>query len=272
MVGFPKAKINLGLRITGKRNDGFHNIETIFYPVNLCDAMELVVADKSVNEDMITITGLNIEGKPEENLVIKAIRVLREKYPIPVLKVHLHKAIPSGAGLGGGSSDAACTIKTINKSFRLSLDSELMKTIAAVLGSDCPFFIDSLPSYATGRGEVLRPVNDVLNGYYLVLVNPGIIISTKEAYNNCNPVKPDAVLSDLIKRPINDWEGLIFNDFENYIFSRHPLIARIKKALYDSGALYCSISGSGSTVYGIFAGKPEVPDEIIKYVIYKGLL
>ena len=272
MIGFPKAKINLGLRITGKRVDGFHNIETIFYPVNLCDALELVVAEEPAMKDIITISGLNIGVKAEENLIIKAIRVLREKYPVPVLKIHLHKAIPVGSGLGGGSSDAASTIKIINKCFRLSLDSDLMRTIAAGLGSDCPFFIDSLPSYATGRGELLRPVNPVLNGYHLLLVNPGIIISTRNAYNKCTPQLTGTFLPDSVKSPVEEWKNIIFNDFENYIFSKYPIIARIKKVLYDSGALYSSMSGSGSSVYGIFADKPEITSEIRKYVIYNGLL
>lgn len=272
MIGFPKAKINLGLRITGKRVDGFHDIETVFYPVNLCDALELVVAEEPATKDIITITGMNIGVKTEENLIIKTIAVLREKYTVPVLKIHLHKAIPAGAGLGGGSSDAASTIKIINKCFGLSLDSELMRSIAAGLGSDCPFFIDSLPSYATGRGEVLRPVNPVLNGYRLLLVNPGIIISTRNAYNKCTPQLTETFLSDSVKSPVEEWKNIIFNDFENYIFSKYPIIARIKKALYDSGALYSSMSGSGSSVYGIFADKPEVTSEIRKYVIYNGLL
>ena len=272
MIIFPKAKINLGLRITGNRPDGYHDIETIFYPIDLCDALEFVQAGENANEDILIITGRRNCGKPEENLVIRSLRKLREYFSVPTLKIHLHKAIPTGAGLGGGSSDAASTIKVINKHFSLSLSSEEMKIIALGLGSDCPFFIDCDPVVATGRGEIMQPIGPILAGYYVVLVYPGIGISTQEAYEKCFPGTPEKKFLQLINYPITQWKDLIINDFENSIFKKYPEIGAIKQTLYDTGALYSSMSGSGSTVYGIFKGKPAVTDEIKGLVIYEGLL
>lgn len=268
MVIFPKAKINLGLRITGKRPDGFHDIETIFYPVDLCDALEFVNAGENTKEDILTVTGHQTCGKPEYNLVIRSLRKLRENYSFPILKIHLHKVIPTGAGLGGGSSDAASTIKAINKFFRLSLSSEDLKAIALGLGSDCTFFIDGQPAFATGRGEILQQVRPFLSGYRIVLINPGIGISTREAYKNCTPENPEKNLFQLIDQPITLWKNLIINDFEKFIFKKYPEIGSIKQALYNTGALYSSMSGSGSTVYGIFKGKPELQAKIKENVIF----
>lgn len=268
MLVFPKAKINVGLRITGKRSDGYHNIETIFYPVSLCDALEIVVNTKGSDRDVLTITGYDLPGSAEENMVIRSVRKLRENFNIPFLKIHLHKSIPAGAGLGGGSSDAAFMLKNLNRIFGLSLSADKLKSIASGLGSDCPFFIDCQPSFASGRGEILLPVSSVLNGFYGVLLNPGISVSTKEAYDNCVPSVPGTSLNELINRPIAEWKELVINDFEKTIFKRHPQIEMIKQALYDTGAVYSSMSGSGSTVYGIFNERPVIPDRFKKLVIF----
>lgn len=272
MIIFPKAKINLGLNITGKRPDGYHDIETLFYPVSLSDALEFVVSDGPIKEDMLTVTGINTGSDPGNNLVIKTIKKLREKYSFPFLKIHLHKVIPVGAGLGGGSSDAAYLLKAINRSFGLFIDAQNLKATALEMGSDCPFFIDSIPAFATGRGEILKPVSPLLTDYHIILLNPGIVINTREAYQNCRPKHPSNSLLNLIDRPINEWKELIINDFEDFAFKQHPRIGEIKKELYNSGAIFSSMSGSGSSVYGIFSGKPELSDKLRENVIFEGMM
>ncbi|MCE5344706.1 MAG: 4-(cytidine 5'-diphospho)-2-C-methyl-D-erythritol kinase [Bacteroidales bacterium] len=270
MIVFPKAKINLGLQVTGKRSDGYHDIETIFYPVSLCDALEFVILPGPHKKDILTVTGINTGSDPENNLVIKAVRTLREKYSFPVFSIHLHKAIPVGAGLGGGSADAAYLLKAINRYFKLLISETDLKAIALELGSDCPFFINSIPSFAKGRGEILEPVIPVLKDYYLVLLNPRIIINTREAYLHCRPKKPSASLLQLLNSPITEWKELIINDFEVFAFKMHPLISEFKNELYHSGALFSLMSGSGSSVYGIFREKPKIPDKLKDFVIYEG--
>lgn len=272
MVVFPKAKINLGLLITGKRPDGYHDIETLFFLIGLSDALEFVVSDNSADKDLLVTTGINTGGIPEENLVIKTIIKLREKYSIPYLKIHLHKVIPVGAGLGGGSSDAACFLKAINRYFELNISEQDLKDIALELGSDCPFFIEGVPSFAKGRGEILSPVVNVLSGYYLVLLNPGVSINTREAYQNCKPVKPPNSLTDLITHPITEWKTLLTNDFENFAVKKHSVIGRIKNELYSTGALFSLMSGSGSSVYGIFPSKPDLPADLLDFAIWEGFL
>jgi 4-diphosphocytidyl-2-C-methyl-D-erythritol kinase len=272
MIIFPKAKINLGLHITGKRSDGYHNIESLFYPVSLSDALEYVISDENQEEDIFTVTGLNTGCSPEDNLIIKALRKLRENYTIPPLKIHLHKVIPVGAGLGGGSSDAACFLKSVNKCFGLNIDKSALNAIAMEIGSDCPFFIEYVPAYATGRGEILTPIRPILSGYYILILNPGIMINTGEAYGNSRPQIPVSNLSHLEDSPVEEWNKIIINDFEDFVFKKHPLVKEIKDGLYSSGALISSMSGSGSSVFGIFKKKPELPDKMIDFVIYKGLL
>jgi len=272
MLVFPKAKINLGLRITGRRPDGYHDIETVLYPVGLCDALELVADSKDQEKDTLIISGFGIPGGTEDNIVLRAVRKLREVFPVPSLKIHLHKNIPSGAGLGGGSSDAAFMLRAVNRKFSLSLGCDDLKAIAAGLGSDCPFFIDCQPSFASGRGEILSSVDNFLEDYYVVLVNPGISVSTREAYENCRPLKPESSLAELISYPVEQWKDIIVNDFENTVFLRHPRIKEIKQALYGAGAIYSSMSGSGSTVYGIFREKPAIPVNLRIMVIHEGTL
>jgi len=272
MVIFPKAKINIGLRINEKRSDGFHNLQTIFYPVCLCDAIEFIVPEVSLPEDVLQVSGIMTGQDHTSNLVMKAIKRMHELSNIPCLKVHLHKAIPLGAGLGGGSSDAACIIKSLNRHFNLGMSDEKLKEISLELGSDCPFFIDSIPAYAYGRGEHLTPINPLPEGYHLIMVNPEIHINTKEAYSNCIPKLPDTNLKELYNLEITEWKDLIINDFEEYIFRMYPQIADLKKSLYDMGAVYSSMSGSGSTVYGIFKMKPEIPSSLKNLVIYSDIL
>jgi 4-diphosphocytidyl-2-C-methyl-D-erythritol kinase len=270
VITFPKAKINIGLRITGKRQDGFHNIETVFYPVGLSDALEFVEPEEHLIRDILTVTGFRTGAGTEDNIVIKALRKLREYHNIPLLKIHLHKGIPAGAGLGGGSSDASFFMKTLIRFFNISAGNEFLRNIALELGSDCPFFIDCRPSYAEGRGEILQPLGDFLSGYYILLVNPGISISTKEAYANCHPDKPETSLYQLVNLPVKKWRDRIVNDFEEYAFTQYPVVGSIRRILYDNGALFSSMSGSGSTVYGIYTSPPVIPDEIRDSVIYTG--
>ncbi len=270
MVVFPKAKINLGLRIIRKRPDGYHDIETLFYPVGLTDALEFVVSSEGLKKDILTLTGINTGSDQEDNLVIKTIKKLREKFSFPILKIHLHKAIPAGAGLGGGSSDAAYLLKSINRCYRLNIDKKYLKAIALELGSDCPFFIDCIPAFASGRGEILTPIEPFPAGHYIILLNPGIKISTREAFQNCRPEEPQSSLLQLINRPVAEWKELIINDFEDYAFKKHPQIADIKKELYSCGALFSSMSGSGSSVYGIFSDKPKIDLRLKDFVIYEG--
>jgi 4-diphosphocytidyl-2-C-methyl-D-erythritol kinase len=272
MITFPKAKINLGLRVTAKRADGYHDIETIFYPVGLTDALEFVIPSGSAKDDELIVTGLNIGTRPEKNLVIKAVKKLRETFPIPFLKIHLHKAIPAGAGLGGGSSDAANILTGINKCLNLSVNYSELKSIALEMGSDCPFFICPVPSIATGRGEILNPVGAILEGYYIILLNPGISISTRDAYYNSHISQPEKDLQVLVNQPISEWKKSVANDFEDYAFKLYPQIADLKKSLYMCGAVYSSMSGSGSTVYGIFEEKPETLKKLREFVIFEGAL
>jgi 4-diphosphocytidyl-2-C-methyl-D-erythritol kinase len=272
MITFPKAKINLGLKVIRKRPDGFHDIETVFYPIDFCDALEFVVQPESIREDTLVMTGHNIHIKPEKNLVIRAIKKLKQQYPLPFFRIHLHKAIPSGAGLGGGSSDAACVLKTINKHFNLAIDNTIINSMALELGSDCPFFINPVPSLATGRGEILQPLEPFLSGFRLVLVNPRIRISTREAYLNTRPSETSASPGTIITKDITRWKKILVNDFEDFAFRLYPQLEEYKKSIYKAGALYSSMSGSGSTIYGIFEGKPDIPPDIRDFVIYEGIL
>jgi 4-diphosphocytidyl-2-C-methyl-D-erythritol kinase len=272
MITFPKAKINLGLRITAKRPDGYHDIETLFYPVDLSDALEFVINGEKHPGDELIVTGLKIASRPENNIVIKALLLIRKDYSFPSLKIHLHKVIPSGAGLGGGSSDASSLIKSVNRYFSLGMNDQEMRDLALELGSDCPFFIEPVPSFATGRGDILHPVNPVLEGYSIAILDPGVSISTKEAYLNCHPATPETPLENIIGLSADIWKKLLKNDFEEYAFNLYPIIGDIKKTLYKSGAIYSSMSGSGSSVFGIYEGKPKIPIKFQKYVIYNGEL
>jgi len=250
MICFPNAKINLGLHIISKRADGYHNLETVFYPVNLCDALEIVPA--AGGKTTFTQTGIPIEGKPEDNLVLKAYNLLKKDYDLPEIAIYLRKEIPAGAGLGGGSSDAAFMIKLLNDFAGLKLSVEQMEEYALQIGADCPFFIQNQPVFAEGTGSVFSPVNVSLQGYRLVIVKPDVSVSTKDAYAQVKPQQPAVSLKEIINLPVNEWKNHLINDFESGVFARYPEIGEIKQRLYAEGALYASMSGSGSAVFGIF--------------------
>ncbi len=250
MVVFPNAKINLGLSVTEKRTDGFHNIETVFYPVPLRDALEIIPSPDGDTE--FKFSGLEIPGKVETNLCMKAWQRLKNDFRLPEIKFHLHKVIPMGAGLGGGSADGAFTIRLVNQVFDLKMRPEKMQDYARQLGSDCAFFIENNPVFASGKGDHFEKIDLNLSGYFLVLVKPGKSVSTSLAYASIIPAKPEISVKEIIKLPVEKWKDLLKNYFENNVFKSYPEIETIKKQLYDSGALYASMSGSGSAVYGIF--------------------
>jgi 4-diphosphocytidyl-2-C-methyl-D-erythritol kinase len=254
MICFPTCKINLGLRITQKRADGFHALETVFFPISIKDALEIIIEpDTSATPITFTSSGLAINGDPSDNLCFKAYGLLKKDYPtIPNIKMHLHKTIPMGAGLGGGSADGAFTLVALNQLLNLQIPEQALLDYALQLGSDCPFFIINTPAFATGRGEILKPINVNLNGYSIVIVNPGIAISTKLAFSLITPKVPDTNMEAIICEPVTSWKEKLINDFEQPIFNSFPELANIKETLYQKGAVYASMTGTGSTVYGIF--------------------
>ena len=257
MICFPNAKINLGLNIISKREDGYHNIETAFYPISVSDALEIVPA--SGDKGTFNQSGIPMDGSLENNLVIKALRILQCRYEIPEIDIYLRKNIPFGAGLGGGSSDASFMLKLVNHFAELKLDNEQLKDLAALIGADCPFFIENLPVFAEGTGNVFSPVALSLKGYHLILIRPDIHIATKDAYARVQPRKPKQSVKEIICQPVNTWKEVLVNDFEPGIFAIHPEIREIKNRLYDSGAVYASMSGSGSAVFGIFDAPVDIP-------------
>ena len=258
MITFPNAKINLGLNIIEKRPDGYHNLETIFYPINLQDALEVTRRENNDKEYTLHISGSPLEGEPEDNLVVKAYKLLKKDYPglLPV-DIHMYKHIPAGAGLGGGSSDAACMIKLLNDKFSLGLSTERMEEYAVKLGADCSFFIRNKPVFATGIGNLFEPVELSLKGYHIILIKPDIFVSTRDAFAEIKPVRPAVSLKEIVKQPMETWKNSMKNDFEDSVFKKFPEIVAIKDELYDLGAVYAAMSGSGSSVYGIFKAPIE---------------
>ena len=249
MITFPNAKINLGLTILNKREDGFHNLETIFLPIHIKDVLEIIPSEKFE----FNTSGNTIDVKPEENICTKAYRLLKKDFPdLPAAKIHLHKATPLGAGLGGGSADGAFTLKLLNQKFNLNLSTIQLINYALQLGSDCPFFIYNTPSIASGRGEILEEVNLDLSCYKIIVVNPGIHINTGWAFTQLTPALPSKSIKNIIHQPVTTWKDELKNDFEEPVFKQHPEIKSIKDELYNKGAIYASMSGSGSSVYGIF--------------------
>ena len=248
MITYPIAKINVGLHVTEKRADGFHNLETVFYPIKMQDVLEVVEAD----ELELSITGLELDDDPMKNLVVKAYELVRADYSIPPVHIHLHKNIPAGAGLGGGSSDAAYMLMLLNDLFQLEIGVDKLLDYALQLGSDCPFFIHGKPVYATGKGEIIEDLALNLTEYYLIVVKPPVQISTAEAYQNIIPSRSRLSLKGLVGFPVNKWKGNVLNQFEKYVFFKHPEVGEIKKKLYDLGASFSLMSGSGSAVYGLF--------------------
>ena len=253
MISFPNAKINLGLNIVSKREDGYHNIESCFYPIPWYDSLEVIKAASFSFHSY----GLDIPGDNSSNLCVKAYELIRADHDIPPVEIHLLKNIPMGAGLGGGSADGAFTLKMLNDLFELGLSDEKLESYALQLGSDCPFFIKNQPAIAKGRGEELEAIELDLSGYHLGIHNPGIHVSTKEAYSGIVPQLPPISIVSIIRTPLKEWKDSIVNDFETSIFPNHPAIAELKQDMYDTGAVYASMTGSGSTVFGLFGEKVE---------------
>lgn len=251
MITFPNAKINLGLNIVERRPDGYHNIETVFYPVPLTDVLEIVPAQDK-KETTLTCHGNKVDCPPEKNLVMKAYRLLQERYSLPAVEMHLYKHIPDGAGLGGGSSDAAHALIMLNQIFSLGLTDQELAAHAVTLGADCAFFIYNRPMLATGIGDVLSPVDVSLKGKTLLLVKPPMGVDTRTAYSRVVPQQPTVPVTEVISRPVMSWDGLLVNDFEPSVFAALPQLWLIKARLLDAGAEYAAMSGSGSTIFGIF--------------------
>lgn len=253
MLSFPNAKINIGLSVIERRPDAFHNIETIYYPVALSDILEIIpLKENHLSKVKFHSTGMPIPGDINNNLCIKAYQLLDNDFDLPPVKIVLHKLIPMGAGLGGGSSDAASALMTLNNLFDLHIDVSVLQAYASKIGSDCSFFINNKPALGTGKGDILEPITVILKGYYLVLVKPSTFVGTAEAYAGITPAKPMASLKDKIQRPVAAWKECITNDFEQSIFKKYPDIGGIKEQLYNLGATYAALTGSGAAVYGIF--------------------
>lgn len=263
MIVFPCAKINLGLNIVSKREDGYHNLETVFYPIPLYDALEIKYMDEKFPSQVacdLKVTGNAVECDEQNNLVVKAYNLLAEDYKLPRVHAHLYKHIPSQAGLGGGSSDAAFMIRLLDERFRLNIGNPEMEKYAARLGADCAFFIEAEPAYAEGIGDELMPVDGPkgnLNGYYLAIVKPDIAVSTKEAYAAITPTATSKSCREIVRQPIETWKEELVNDFEAPIFKLNPELAEIKEKLYQQGAKYAAMSGSGSALFGIFETEPN---------------
>jgi 4-diphosphocytidyl-2-C-methyl-D-erythritol kinase len=268
MICFPNCKINIGLYVTAKRPDSYHNIETIFYPVPLHDALEVIESDK--NE--FTQSGIDIPGNREANLCLRAYDILQRKFKLPPVKIHLHKVIPTGAGLGGGSSNAAFMIKLLNDTFSLKMDIPQMKQIAANLGSDCSFFIENTPVFATSKGDMFENIKFDLSNYHIVLSKPDLHISTPEAFSMIIPKCAPFLLKEISVAKISEWKDYVSNDFEKVVFNKFPEIKAIKEKMYEAGAVYASMSGSGSAVYGIFEKEIDTKDLFRNCFVWKGKL
>ena len=256
MVTFPPCKINLGLHVLARRADGYHDISTCFYPVPWTDVLE-VLPDKDLN---FTQTGIPIPGNIHDNLCLKAYHLLKEDFSLSPVQIHLHKIIPIGAGLGGGSSDAAHTLRSLNTIFQLKLSQEQLIGYALRLGSDCPFFIRDNPMMGAGRGEQLTPIAIDLKGAYLIILAPNVHVSTAEAYAGVAPRFRDESIAYRVAQPVTSWKTALDNDFEPSIFNKYPLIQSMKERLYSSGAIYASMSGSGASVFGIFENETSIKD------------
>ncbi len=270
MLTYSNAKINIGLNIVEKRTDGFHNIETVFFPIGMQDAIE-IADSKTNNSYTFTASGIPINIDAKDNIVVKAYELIRAKHDFPPQDIHLHKNIPFGAGLGGGSANAAYMIKLINQKFNLGMSTDQMENEVKKLGSDCAFFIENKPAFATEKGDQLSPIELDLSGYHFLLIKPNIHVSTPEAYANIQPQKPEISLEKLISQPIETWKSSIKNDFENSIFPNHPLLAKLKDELYEHGAIYAAMSGSGSSMFGLFKDEPKLLTQWEKYFCWKEL-
>lgn len=260
MITFPNIKINLGLSITEKRPDGYHNLETVFYPVALEDALEIRTNPEAQQKFTLHQHGMEIAGNPENNLVVKAYLLLDKEFHLPPVEIHLYKHIPSGAGLGGGSSDTAFMLKLLNEHYNLQLSDKQLEDYAATLGADCAFFIKNTPTYAEGIGNIFSPIELSLKGYRIMIVKPDVFVSTREAFANIRPHRPEYPVREVIRRPVAEWKDTLINDFEASVFPQYPVIGEIKEELYHQGAIYASMSGSGSSVFGLFAADTTLPE------------
>ena len=256
MLAFANAKINLGLLITEKRPDGYHNIETVFYPLKIYDAVEITDAP----EVSCIVAGGAVPGNAADNICLKAFRVMQDEFQLPSQQITLLKNIPVGGGLGGGSADAAFLVKLVNDKFNLGLSDEQMEDYVRPLGADCAFFIRSTPVFAYGKGDEFESVDLDLSGYFIVLVKPDVHVSTADAYHGIKPTVTGTSLKDLIQLPVRDWEQHIKNDFEDSVFEKYPQIRSVKEALYHEGAIFAAMSGSGSSVFGIFENEVKLPE------------
>ena len=261
MITFPVAKINLGLNVVEKRADGYHNLQTVFYPVPIMDALEIVPMSDGFPSDVdcdLKVTNITIEGDEQRNLVVRAYHLLKADYPeLPRVHAHLWKGIPTQAGMGGGSSDCGYMIRLLNETFDMGLSSEQMQQYAARLGADCAFFIESRASYAEGIGELLQPIDLDLSGWHIGVVRPDIPVPTKEAFSRIHPHYPALNCRDVVKQPVETWRDRLTNDFEESVFALHPEIGAVKEQLYKMGATYAAMSGSGSALFGLFKDEPD---------------
>lgn len=271
MVVYPCCKINLGLNVVERRPDGYHNLETVFYPIPLHDNLEVVTAPKATTPYLLHQTGIRLEGNMEHNLVVRVLEQLRETYPqIPPVEIWLHKRIPAGAGLGGGSSDAAFMMRLLNEQYGLGMDDEDMEYRLSRLGADCAFFNKAVPAFATGIGDQLMPIDFTLAGWNFVLVKPSIHVSTREAFSMIVPGKPKVRLLEAISHPVEMWRDTVVNDFERSVFMHYPEIKAIKETLYDMGATYASMTGSGSSVFALFHDRqPEAAEVFADCFVYE---
>ncbi len=260
MISFPNAKINLGLSVVRKREDGYHDLETVFYPVPICDVLEVHRNDK--NEIAIISSGIEVTDNIEDNLIVKAYRKLQKYHNLPGVDVYFKKQIPFGAGLGGGSADASFMLLILRDMFLPEVTDEQLEKYAATIGADCAFFIKNKPVYAEGIGEVFSPVEISLKGYKMVIVKPEVHVSTRDAFGNIVAAKPEHSVKQVVENmPIEDWSGKLKNDFETTVFEKHPLLGNIKQKLYDMGAVYASMTGSGASLYGLFRNEDLVDED-----------
>lgn len=266
MIIFPQAKINLGLNVVERRADGYHNLETVFYPVPLCDALEVQVMDGRFPSEFdcdLKVTGIAVEGDEQRNLVVRAYQLLKRDFPqLPRVHAHLYKGIPTQAGMGGGSSDCAAMLTLLNQEFELGLTKEELIRRAAMLGADCAFFVLNTPAYAEGIGERLQPISLSLRGWFLAVARPDIPVSTKEAFALITPKHPEVNCREVVRRPVEEWRELLVNDFEQSVFALHPEIGQVKELFYKLGAVYSAMSGSGSAVFGLFRQEPCLTDYV----------
>jgi len=270
MILFAPAKINIGLLITERRPDGFHNLQSVMYPVDLCDMIEIRPSEKAKQGIQFSQSGIPVGEGTGDNLCEKAYEIMARKVRLPPVDLHLHKQIPVGAGLGGGSSNATATLRGLNQLSDDPLTREEMHELALSIGSDCPFFLHQEAMMMEGRGEVLTPASVNLDGFYLVVLYPGLYISTADAYAGVIPEIPAVHLGRIVTKPVEEWQGGVINDFEKGIFRNYPELEILKKELLDAGALYASLSGSGSSLFGIFTGSPDLPDNLSRYVVWRG--